>query len=145
MGRRIAAALLALLVAGPAAAAAPERVRVSGELIDTWCYVTELMHALGTAHHQCAVWCAVGGIPVSIRSADGALYMVLRIGDDDASVANPRIVRIQSRQVTVDGDLYVRDGVNYLFVDEVADDEGVVNLTHEEHGVQPFRARTPGR
>jgi hypothetical protein len=47
-------------------------------------------------------------------------------------------VTIQTHQVTVDGDLYVRDGVNYLIVHKVADDKGVVNLTHKEHGVQPF-------
>ena len=57
-----------LLTAGVAvqsasAATAPERVKVTGEIIDTWCYVTEIMYALGTAHHKCAVWCAAGGIP----------------------------------------------------------------------------------
>ncbi|WP_419796574.1 MAG: hypothetical protein ACNI26_09200 [Terasakiella sp.] len=45
-----------------------QRVSVTGEVIDTWCYVTEIMFAEGTAHHQCAVWCAVGGIPISILS-----------------------------------------------------------------------------
>ena len=54
------------------------------------------------------------------------------------TVANPKIVTIQTHKVTVDGDLYVRDGVNYLVVNQVADDAGVVNLTHEEYGIQPF-------
>ena len=48
------------------------------------------------------------------------------------------MVRIQSHQVTVNGDLYERDGVRYLVVTEVADDQGVVNLTHDEYGIQPF-------
>lgn len=124
---------------GPVNAATdPQRVQVIGEIIDTWCYVTEIMYAEGTAHHKCAVWCAVGGIPVSIRDGDGKVYMVLRIEDDDTSVANEKIVKIQTHQVTVDGDLYVRDGVNYLIVNEVATDKGVVNLTHEDYGIQPF-------
>ena len=63
------------------------------------------MFGYGTAHHQCAVWCAIGGIPVSIHGDDGNVYVVLRIEGDDASVANPRIVTIQTHQVTVDGDL----------------------------------------
>lgn len=131
-------ALFALGIATAARAAAPERVQVTGELVDTWCYVTEIMYAEGTAHHQCAVWCAVGGIPVSVLGEDGQVYIVLKIEDDDQSVANPRIVEIQTHKVTVDGDLYRRDGVNYLIVTQVADDQGIVNLTHEDYGIQPF-------
>ena len=119
-------------------AATPERVKITGEIVDTWCYVTEIMYGLGTAHHKCAIWCAVGGIPVSIKGTDGKDYMILRVEGDDTTVANPKIVKIQTHQVTVDGDLYVRDGVNYLIVNKVADDKGVVNMTHEEYGVQPF-------
>lgn len=116
----------------------PERIEISGELIDTWCYVTEIMYALGSAHHRCAVWCAVGGIPVSIRGDDGMVYMVLRVGEDGRNVADPGVVRIQSHQVTVSGDLYVRDGVNYVLVDQVEDDQGVVNITHPDYGIVPF-------
>jgi len=135
----IGLALAATAALGPAAAATPaKRVSVTGELIDTWCYVTEIMFAEGTAHHQCAVWCAVGGIPVSIKGEDGNIYVVLKVEEDATSVANDRIVRIQSHRVTVDGDLYERDGVRYLIVTKVADDHGIVNLTHEEYGVQPF-------
>lgn len=125
------------LMAIAASAATPQRVKVTGEIIDTWCYITEIMYAQGTAHHKCAVWCAIGGIPVSIKGTDGKVYMVLRVEDDDTSVANPRIVKIQTHHVTVDGDLYVRDGVNYLIVNKVADDKGIINMTHQEHGVQP--------
>ena len=135
----VGAALVAALMAAPSAIAAPaKRVTVTGELIDTWCYITEIMYAEGTAHHQCAVWCAVGGIPVSILGDDGNVYMVLKVEGDDRTVANPRIINIQTHQVTVDGDLYERDGVRYLVVTEVADDQGIVKLTHEEYGIQPF-------
>ena len=37
-----------------------------------------------------------------------------------------------------DGALYKRDGINYLVVDEVLADEGIVKVNHEEWGVQPF-------
>ena len=135
----LAALLFAALAALPAAAAQkPKRVTVTGEVIDTWCYVTEIMYAKGTAHHQCAVWCAVGGIPVSIADKDGNVYVVLKVEGDGANVANPSIIKIQTHQVTVVGDLYERDGVKYLIVTQVADDKGIVNLTHAEYGVQPF-------
>ncbi len=140
LGAILLAALLAVLVAAPGASAATaaKRVTVTGELIDTWCYITEIMYAEGTAHHQCAVWCAVGGIPVSILGDDGNVYMVLKVEGDEANVANPRIVNIQTHKVVVDGDLYLRDGVRYLVVTEVADDQGIVKLTHQEYGIQPF-------
>jgi len=92
---------------------------------------------LGTAHHTCAVWCAAGGIPAGILAEGGAVYMVMKFGDEESSVANPAVLRIQSHQVTVDGTLYRRDGINYLFVDEVRSDDGIVNRTHEDIGVIP--------
>ncbi len=136
--RLAAGAVLALALYGAAAAGQAKRVKITGEIIDTWCYVTEIMYGLGTAHHQCAVWCAVGGIPVSVLGDDGKVYVVLKVEGDDVSVSNPRIVKIQTHKVTVEGDLYERDGVRYLVVTQVADDKGIVNLTHEEYGVQPF-------
>ena len=134
----IAAALLCLSSTHPGAAQEGRRVTVTGEISDTWCTISGLMFAKGTAHHQCAVWCALGGIPVSIRDAKGELYLILRIGDDEESAANPRIARIATHEVTVDGELLERDGVKYLLVDRIADDKGVITMTHEEHGIQPF-------
>ena len=135
---RVAALALALFTVPGAQAAAAKRVSITGEIVDTWCYVTEIMYGLGTAHHQCAVWCAVGGIPVSVLGEDGNVYVVLKVEGDDTSVANPRIISIQTHKVTVNGDLYERDGVKYLIVTQVANDQGIVNLTHEEYGIQPF-------
>jgi len=126
------------LMAASANAATPKRVQITGEIVDSWCYITEIMYGLGTAHHKCAIWCAVGGIPVSIKGTDGKDYMILRVEGDDTSVANQKIVKIQTHHVTVDGDLYERDGVNYLIVNKVADDKGIINMTHKEYGVQPF-------
>ena len=132
----LAAGLAALAL--PATGATPERVKVTGEVIDSWCYITEIMFPEGSAHHQCAIWCAAGGIPVGILGADGQIYMVLKVNQDSTNVANPAILKIQSHQVTVDGDLYVRDGINYLVVNQVVADAGIVKVNHEEWGIQPF-------
>ena len=130
--------LIAILAAPASQAGAMKRVQVTGEVIDSWCYLSEIMYGLGTAHHQCALWCAAGGIPTGILGEDGRVYVVLKLGDDSRSVANPAIMEIQTHKVTVDGNLIERDGINYLLVDEVVDDAGVVNETHEEYGIQPF-------
>ncbi len=114
------------------------RVTITGEISDSWCTISGLMFAKGTAHHQCAIWCALGGIPVAIRDAGGNLYLILKIGDDEESAGNPRVAKLATHEVTVDGELLERDGVKYLLVDRIADDKGVITMTHEEHGIQPF-------
>ena len=123
------------------AAVAGQRIQVTGEVIDTWCYISEIMGAseavLGSAHHQCAVWCAAGGVPVGLLSESGEIFMVLKLGDDDTSNANPRILEIQSSQVTVDGDLHERDGIKYLLIDQIVANDGIVNRSHEDYGVVP--------
>ncbi|MEX2616695.1 MAG: hypothetical protein WD767_11415 [Alphaproteobacteria bacterium] len=132
------AALLAAAMAAPANAATGKRVSITGEVIDSWCYITEIMFAEGTAHHQCALWCAAGGIPVGVLGEDGQVYMVLKLEGNATSVANPAILKIQTHKVTVDGDVYERDGIRYLVVNKVVDDSGIVKETHEEYGIQPF-------
>jgi hypothetical protein len=136
------AALLAggsYLSSGKAATPSPaKRVQVTGEVIETWCSVSAIMYAYGTAHHQCAAWCTAGGIPVGLKDKDGAYYMILRIEEDDSNVANPRLAHFLSHDVTVDGDLIERDGVKYLLVTKVTDDKGVVNMTHDVNGIVPF-------
>lgn len=131
------AALIGAALTAPASAATAERVKITGEIIDSWCYITEIMFAEGTAHHQCALWCAAGGVPVGILGEDGQVYMVLKLGEDDTSVANPAIMRIQTHQVTVDGSVYDRDGIKYLVVNKVIDDSGIVKRNHEDYGIQP--------
>lgn len=119
-------------------AAMPERVKITGEVIDSWCYLTEIMYPEGSAHHQCAIWCAAGGIPVGILADDGTVYTVLKLEGDATSVANPSVLKIQSHRVSVEGEVYARDGINYLLVNKVVGDEGIVKLTHDDYGIQPF-------
>lgn len=138
MKKHLIAAACMLGVACGNARAEPKLVHVTGQIVDTWCSVTGIMFAASTAHHQCAVWCTVGGIPLSIKDKDGNYFMVLRIEEDDQNIANPRMVKIQSHVVTLDGELVERDGVKYLFVTKVADDKGIVDLTHAENGIVPF-------
>ena len=121
-----------------AAPASAEPVTVSGEVIDSWCYLTEIMYPLGSAHHQCAIWCAAGGIPTAILDDDGTVYIVLAVGGDGAGVANPSLLDIQSHRVTVEGEAFERDGMTYLVIERVVADQGIVNLTHDEYGIQPF-------
>ena len=137
MLRPLTAALIGL---APLSAAA-ETITVTGEAIDTWCYFSGVMGGpeavVGSAHHTCALWCAAGGIPVGLLTEDGEVYMVLKIEDDDHSNGGDRLLEIASHQLTATGEHVVRDGVNYLIVNQVVADAGIVNLSHEEWDVTP--------
>jgi hypothetical protein len=133
---RALAGLLCAVVWGATPALA-ERLTVTGEVIDSWCYLTEIMYPLGTAHHQCAIWCAAGGIPVGILDDQGKVYIILAFDDDQSSVASPAVLDIQSHRVTVEGDAFERDGMAYLVVDRLIADQGIVNLSHDDYGIQP--------
>ncbi len=132
-----AVAAVGLAVAPPAPADEPKRVTVTGEIIDSWCYLSEIMWASGSAHHRCAVWCARGGVPVSILGEDEEVYVLLLVEDDPEVIGNEAVFRSQTNEVVVDGDLYERDGVKYLAVTEIVEDRGIVNFSHEDFDIQP--------
>ena len=138
----LAAALmspLAAIGADAATTAGPTRIRVTGEIVDSWCQVSKIMGTgIGTAHHQCAIWCAVGGIPVGIQGEDGKLYILLKVEASGDVVANPTIVDIQTDKVVADADWYERDDVNYLVVTKIVSDEGIVDKNHQDLGILPF-------
>lgn len=138
---KTAAVLLAATFTTPAAAAEGERVQITGEIMDTWCYFSGVMGGpeavVGTAHHTCALWCSAGGIPVGLLGDDGTVYMVLKIEDDDASASGDTQLRLASHNVTADGMLYKRDGLNYLVVSEVVSDDDITVLNHDAYGTTP--------
>jgi len=142
------AKIIGLTIAGLAAFAPPalakengERIAVTGEAIDTWCYYSGVMGGpdavQGTAHHTCALWCSAGGIPVGLLAEDGTVYMVLKIENDDTSNGGDTQLSIASHVITADGMYYARDGINYLVVSKVVADQGIINLTHEDYGPVP--------
>jgi hypothetical protein len=120
------------------APAGPERVKLTGEIIDSWCQISGIMGVgTGTAHHQCAIWCAVGGVPIGIQGDDGKAYILLKDETRDV-VGDPTLIDIQTDKVVVDADRYVRDGVNYLVVRKVLENSGIVLKNDKEYGIVPF-------
>ena len=140
---RIAGGLAAALsLAAPGAALADgERITVTGEFIDTWCYFSGVMGGptavVGTAHHTCALWCSAGGIPVGLLAEDGTVYMVLKVGDDATSAGSDLLLTLASDTIIADGIHYERDGLNYIVVEQIVENFGIVNETHMDIGVTP--------
>lgn len=131
----------ALLVPLSARAEEGERVTITGEFIDTWCYFSGVMGGtdavVGSAHHTCAVWCSAGGIPVGLLAPDGQVYMVLKIEGDSATNGGDTQLLLASDTITADGLLYRRDGLNYIVVEKVVSNEGITRLNHQDYGVVP--------
>ena len=132
----------ATLLAAPVSAATEgERVQITGEVIDTWCYFSGVMGGpeavVGSAHHTCALWCSAGGIPVGLLAEDGTVYMVLKMEGDDKSNGGDTNLHVASHELTADGMLYRRDGLNYIVVETVTADADITNLNHEDFGVVP--------
>ena len=137
------------LTAG-AAQAEGEPITIRGEFIDTWCYFSGVMGppdaTQGTAHHTCAIWCSAGGIPVGMLSDDGTVYMILSIEGDDQNAGGQTQLELASHTATVDATLYARDGLNYITIDTIVEDEGIVNVNHQDWGVIPgFAIPNPNR
>lgn len=146
----IAAFGVALGLGAPAQAAEGERVQITGEVIDTWCYFSGVMGGpdavTGSAHHTCALWCSAGGIPVGLLGDDGEVYMVLKIEGDDQSASGDTQLTLASHEIVADGMLYKRDGLNYLVVETVVEDLGITKLNHEDYGVvPPFSIPNPNK
>jgi hypothetical protein len=118
-----------------------ERVTITGEFIDTWCYFSGVMGGtdavVGSAHHTCAVWCSAGGIPVGLLAPDGQVYMVLKIEGDSTSNGGATQLALASDTITADGLLYRRDGLNYIVVEKIVSNAGITRLNHQDYGVVP--------
>ena len=137
------ASLFSCLVSVNSATASTQAkpIEIKGEIIDTWCYLSGVMGGedavIGSAHHTCALWCAAGGIPVGVLDEDGQIYMVLKLKGEDALTKSDNIMEIQSDVITAKGMHYVRDGVNYLVVEDVIANDGITNFNHEDYGSVP--------
>ncbi|MEM6303980.1 MAG: hypothetical protein AAF744_04625 [Pseudomonadota bacterium] len=138
---RLLTAALFSLIALPAAASEGERITVTGEIIDTWCYYSGVMGppeaVTGSAHHTCALWCSAGGIPIGLLTEEGDVYMVLKLGPQDNATGGDTALRLAAHTITADGMFYERDGVKYIVVEEVVEDMGITNLSHEVYDVIP--------
>ena len=145
MNFRTIAQLCAVAIGGfpmmVSAASEGERVMIKGELIDTWCYFSGVMGGpdavVGSAHHTCAMWCSAGGVPVGLLGEDGQVYMVLKIEADDGSNGGDTLLSMASDAVTVDGLVYHRDGLNYIVISKIIQNDGITRLTHADYGVVP--------
>ncbi|HKQ62880.1 MAG TPA: hypothetical protein VJS92_16425 [Candidatus Polarisedimenticolaceae bacterium] len=92
------------------------KVTVTGEVVETSCYVR--MGARGEAHKKCAELCANNGIPLAVLDEDHDA--VVWIGaDDHQKNPNDLLRKFIARRVTVKGHYVERSGVRLLIAESV--------------------------
>jgi|SRR5882672_2056139 len=57
------------------AAAAPKSVTMTGEIVDTGCYLGH--EAKGEKHKECAATCVAAGMPIGLLTDKNALYLLI--------------------------------------------------------------------
>ncbi|MEM9852577.1 MAG: hypothetical protein AAF761_11355, partial [Pseudomonadota bacterium] len=74
------------------------------------------------------------------------VYMVLKIEGDDQSASGGTLLTLAAHDITADGMLYKRDGLNYLVVERVVTNHGITNLNHEDYAtIPPFAIPNPNK
>lgn len=106
------------------------RVQLTGELVDTKCWLGVMRPGNGKVHRACAIRCLSGGVPpgLLVRRDDDALVTILLRAPAPAASAEgvaPPIIDPQfaARLLRVQGELEIRDGMPVLSVErwELAD------------------------
>jgi len=88
---------------------------LKGEVIDTACYLDH--GAKGEKHKGCAMNCLASGIPPSLLTADGKIYLLLPPhGPRDAY---DKVKGMAAETVTVKGQVHSEGGLQAMIVSEV--------------------------
>ncbi len=118
----LAAAALSLLAIpllshAAAAKAAAKPAVVTGEVIDSACYIKS--GAKGADHVKCAQACADSGIPLAILE-DGSNKVVWVAAKKDMESPNAELKPFAGKKVKVTGNWAERGGAKLLVIDSVA-------------------------
>ena len=110
----VAGTLIVLSIWFPSYAA--ENVTVTGELIDTYCYV--LMGAKGASHRQCAIDCVKAGIPAGIVE-DGTNKVYVLLPNKDKAPLPKAVLDKMAQKVTITGRTFVNGGSQFLTIESI--------------------------
>ncbi|HEY0781472.1 MAG TPA: hypothetical protein VGE98_03390 [Thermoanaerobaculia bacterium] len=99
-----------------AAPAAAKAASVTGEVIDSACYIKD--GSKGESHRGCVQSCADAGVPLAILE-DGTQKVVWLASKEDMDTPNKQLKPYAGRRVTVKGAWAERGGAKILLVDSV--------------------------
>lgn len=112
---RVGAALAIVVCASAWAGDAPE-VTVTGEVVDSACYIKS--GARGESHRACAQKCGDAGIPLAlVEDGTGAVVWIASV--DDMETPNAKLRPFAGRRVTIAGTWAERGGAKLLLLRSV--------------------------
>jgi hypothetical protein len=116
--KNLATVCLAIAVVSCASARAAEapEATVTGEVIDSACYIKS--GARGESHRACAQKCGDAGIPLAVVE-DGTGTVVWIASVDDMETPNAKLRPFAGRRVTVTGSWAERGGAKLLLLRSV--------------------------
>jgi len=95
---------------------AAETVKVTGEIIDTYCFA--LMGAKGESHRQCAIDCVKKGIPAGLLE-DGTNKVYVLLPNKDKSPLPTTVIDKMAKKVTITGKVYTSGGSQFLTIESI--------------------------
>ena len=91
---------------------------VTGEVIDTKCYLTGMMGGSGEEHKQCAIDCIKGGLPVGVlEKKTNKVYVV--VPKAGTKSANEELVQYAAQSVKLTGTVAEKGGQKLLVYSSV--------------------------
>ncbi len=114
--RMYLAMALAGAVASTVAFGAGAPATISGEVIDSACYIK--MGQKGADHAKCAAACGKAGIPLALLTDEG--QVVWLSGDADMEGHNEKLIPHAGKRVTLEGTWHERGGTKLFAFSKVA-------------------------
>lgn len=101
---------------------------LTGEIVDSKCYLGVMNPGQGKVHRDCAARCLSGGIPPIFVSLDGKDQFLL-VGRDDNAIGRDALREFIAEPITIRGELLQRGDSRLLRIDAGA-------LRHTPNGVE---------
>jgi len=93
-------------------------VTLTGEIVDSKCYLGVMNPGNGKAHRDCAARCLSGGIPPLFVTSDGGQQLLL-VDNDGSALAHDALREFIAERVTVTGTLLQRGETQMLKIDRL--------------------------
>src|SRR6266567_1088904 len=90
-------------------------VSVTGEIVDSKCYLGVMNPGMGKVHRDCAARCLSGGIPPIFVTTDG--NQLLLVGPDGSALTHDALREFVAETLTIRGELLQRGEAQFLRVD----------------------------
>jgi hypothetical protein len=91
-------------------------VTVTGEIVDSKCYLGVMNPGSGKVHRDCAARCISGGIPPIFVTLDGEEQFLL-VGPDGNAIAPDVLREFVAERITVRGKLFQKEGRRLLRIE----------------------------